>query len=69
MTEIDLILKDVKKHTPKNGFAVCGVDDFELIGEQLYIIKKFDILSDAEQFAKSLKVKYLILGDNVNNKS
>jgi len=69
LTDVDLILKDVKKHTPTNGFAVCGIDDFELIGEQLYTIKKFDILVDAEKFAKGLKVKNLILGDNVNNKS
>ena len=39
---------DKKKFIPKSGFNVVGVDDFEMPGEQLYLVGHFTDKKAAE---------------------
>lgn len=48
----DAMMKDKKRVTPKAGFNVVGVDDFEMPGEQLYIVSHHDTRPEAEAVVK-----------------
>ena len=52
---INSMLKDRAEHTPKKGFNVIGIDTFELPGEQLYLVKHFNTLKEAQEFVKNNK--------------
>lgn len=41
-----------KKFTPKKGFNVVAVDDYEMPGEGLYLVAHFDTREEAEKAAK-----------------
>jgi hypothetical protein len=36
------MLDDVDRHTPKTGYNLVGIDDFEPFGEQLYTIRHYE---------------------------
>jgi hypothetical protein len=38
----ELAQKDRLAHTPEKGFNLVGIDNFEPLGEQLYLIKHFE---------------------------
>lgn len=44
---IELLLKDRELHSPKNGFALVGIDDFEFFGEQMYTLSNYHTLEEA----------------------
>jgi hypothetical protein len=48
-------MKDREAHTPEKGFNLVGIDDFEPFGEQLYTIRHFDNMEDAEAALKEWK--------------
>jgi hypothetical protein len=45
---------DKAKFIPKSGYSVVGIDDFEMPGEQLYLIGHFG----SEQAAQSALTKF-----------
>lgn len=47
--------EDKAKFIPKTGYNVVGVDDFELPGEQLYLVRHFD--DEAAATAAATKFK------------
>ncbi len=42
----ELLLKDRELHTPKTGYELVGIDDFEFFGEQLYTLGQFNTLNE-----------------------
>ena len=63
------MLKDIEDHTPEEGYAVVGIDDFDIPGEQLFLIESFDNLKDAEAFAKSRSDEVYVYGGKEEVKS
>ena len=55
MSFAELLLKDIELHTPKRGYELVGVDDFEFFGEQLYTIDNFDTLKEALSSKNKIK--------------
>ena len=45
---LDVMSADKKKFIPTSGYNVVGVDDFELPGEQLYLVGHFTSQSMAD---------------------
>jgi hypothetical protein len=52
MSLIDKALEDREKHTPKEGYDLVGIDDFEPIGEQLYTISHHETRKEALEAQK-----------------
>jgi len=52
---IDEMMKEVEKFTPKLGFNVCGIDEYDPPGEKLFLIKHFKTKKEAEAHVKKLK--------------
>ena len=52
---IEAMQKDKEKFIPESGYNVVGVDDFDLPGEQLYLIKHFAAREEAEAFLAARK--------------
>ena len=57
------------KLTPETGFNLVGIDYFEDTGNQLYIIKHFDMYQDALNAKKDRKnqEEYFVLYRDQNN--
>jgi len=57
------------KLTPETGFNLVGIDYFEDTGNQLYIIKHFDMYQDALNAKKDRKnqEEYFVLYKDQNN--
>ena len=57
------------KLTPETGFNLVGIDYFEDTGNQLYIIKHFDMYQDALNAKKDRKnqEEYFVLYIDQNN--
>ena len=57
------------KLTPETGFNLVGIDYFEDIGNQLYIIEHFDMYQDALNAKKDRKnqEEYFVLYRDQNN--
>lgn len=53
--------KDIEENTPKEGFNLCGIDDLELPGEQLYIIGHFGTREAAVEAQAKSKAETIIL--------
>ena len=49
--------KDMKQFIPKEGFNLVGLDDFEMPGEQLYLIRSFQTRAEAEKALKAYAQK------------
>jgi len=47
---MDKRLADKKRHIPKEGFNIVGLDDFELPGEQLFLIKHCATEKEAKEY-------------------
>ena len=54
---INKMREDMKRHTPKTGFNVVAVDDFEPAGEQIYLVAHRDTREEAEQALKDFQAK------------
>ena len=52
---MEAAMTDREEHTPKEGFALVGIDDFEDFGEQLYTIEHFDTIEKAQAALKTWK--------------
>lgn len=52
MNAIDAMLKQKKAMTPKSGFNLVGLDDFELPGEQLFLIGQYKTEGEANAAKK-----------------
>ena len=61
---IQEMFKDRERHTPAQGYAVVGVDRFELPGEQLYALETFPTLEEAEAYAAERGEDTVILFTN-----
>jgi len=46
---MSLMAKNAEQCRPKKGFNLVGVDDYELPGEQLFVIKSFQDLDEAKE--------------------
>jgi len=62
---IDIMLKSREEFIPKTGFSVIGIDDFELIGEELYLVENFDNEEDAKKLANT-NDNYFIISSSDN---
>lgn len=51
------MMKDRQAHTPPQGFDLVGIDNFELLGEQLYTIKHFETYEAAKNALEDWKQK------------
>lgn len=47
------MLKQKKSLTPKKGYNLVGLDDYERAGAQLFLIGSFATLKDAEKAQKA----------------
>lgn len=47
MFNMDKMRMDRDRHIPVSGFNLVGLDDFELPGEQLYLIGNFPTMEEA----------------------
>jgi hypothetical protein len=45
---LDLIMEAKAKMTPKTGFNVVGVDDFEMPGDELFLVGHYESKEDAD---------------------
>ncbi|MGH9856324.1 MAG: hypothetical protein ACRD4B_00635 [Acidobacteriota bacterium] len=54
-TWLDKMMADRDKHTPKTGYNLVGIDDFEEPGKQLYLIGHFDTYDWALEAQKKYK--------------
>lgn len=58
-------LEDRRRHTPKEGYDLVGMDDYEPIGEQLYFISHHKTAKEAIEAFKKRKEKnpneYLVI--------
>ena len=50
----------MEKIRPKKGFIVVGIDSFELPGEELFVIKKFEFEKEAQKFSKTRKNSFVL---------
>ena len=50
-------LEDRERHTPKEGYDLVGIDDFEPIGEQLYFISHHKTREEAEKALKQRQME------------
>ena len=52
--------------TPNHGFNVIGIDNFELLGEELYLIKNVKTKEEAKELKNSFESKddIIILGES-----
>ena len=53
MGPTEKILADIDKHTPKTGYNLCGIDDFEPAGQQLYTIAHFETSEQVKEANKA----------------
>lgn len=51
---IKKMLDDMDRHTPKTGYNLVGIDDFEPFGEQLYFIRHYETYDAAEAAQEQL---------------
>ena len=56
-------LEDIRRHIPKEGFNLVGVDDFEDVGEQLYLLRHFGTREEAERALEWLQAREDASGD------
>jgi hypothetical protein len=61
MNDLELMWTDRINHTPKSGYNVCGIDDYEKPGEQLYLVKHFKSYVKAKAFVKQNKNQQLTI--------
>lgn len=47
VNDLDKMLEDVERHTPKTGYDLVGVDDFDEPREQLYTMAHFKTWEEA----------------------
>ena len=66
---IKKMLEAVEEFKPKTGFNVVGVDDFELPGEELYVVKHFKDNTEADKFAKTNDDYFVIGAEEVEEKA
>jgi len=55
MSLIDAIEKEKKMFTPKSGYNLVGLNDYELPGEQMYLIAHFNTIEEAEAAQETRK--------------
>ncbi|HTP25708.1 MAG TPA: hypothetical protein VMK12_08620 [Anaeromyxobacteraceae bacterium] len=46
---LQLIAEEIDRYTPKEGFNLCGLDDFEDFGERVHLIAHFSTLKEARE--------------------
>lgn len=61
-TWLDKMLADRDEHTPKTGYNLVGIDDYEEPGKQLYLINHFDAYEEASEAQKKYKGNSVIYG-------
>ena len=62
--------EEKSKLTPDTGFNLIGIDYFEDIGNQLYVVEHFEMYQDALNAKKDRKnqEEYFVLYKDQNNK-
>lgn len=64
---VELLLKDRELHTPKSGYELVCVDDYEFFGEQLYAIGNFETLEEALAAKKKVHGVKCMIYDSKGN--
>ena len=57
---IKKMLKELDRVKPKTGYNVVGIDDYEEIGDDLFVIKNYELLSDAKKHAAKNKNFFVV---------
>ena len=65
----NIFKKEKNELTPETGFDLVGIDFFENVGSQLYLIEHFEMYQDALNAKKDRKNQneYFILYKDQNN--
>lgn len=46
------MFEDMAAHVPESGYNVVAVDDYEVPGEQLFLVSHHEVKAEAEEAAK-----------------